>query len=334
VTAPGTQRFTYLQSGKETVAGTAVAATRPWYPDGSGFIDIDPMLMKHGGNRGTRTALAYVTSQGVMVEIPFKSHADRPIAYDELIYLGSQLKGGVSGTGGAADKTWIHAPSQTGANAQESFTLEAGDDVQGWQFPYGQMTDWTLSASNTGMTDAQANWFAQQPVKASKTSLTANQAVMIPGYLWKMRFAAAQSGLSGATDNTVNLIDWNLNVVTGLVRRKNMTGSPYFDRTVEAADISGVLTLHVESTAAAVSEFYDKFYGEIVDFAQLKAVGPTLGGSNYSSQIQMALIYTMVKPISAADQGVNLYEITAELTADPTWNQSIAMTTVCSATAY
>jgi hypothetical protein len=67
-----------------------------------------------------------------------------------------------------------------------------------------------------------------------------------------------------------------------------------------------------------------------MDFMQLKAVGPALGGSNYSATIQMALLYTQVKPISAETNGVNIYEVTGELAYDSTSSQSIQGTVVCS----
>jgi hypothetical protein len=338
MTAPGTQRFTYLQIGKETVAGTTVATTRCLYPDGTGIINIDPQLAMHGGNRATRTSLAYATSQGLSVDLAFRSHPDRPCAYDELIYPFSQLKGGVTGVGAGADKTWTYAPSQTGANAQESFTFEFGDDVQGWKGGYGQMSDWTLAAAKGGLTSLQFNAFVQQATKATKTVVAANQGVQIPGKLWKWRFAAAQAGLAGASDKTTDApVDFTLAVQTGIIRRDYMTGQLYFDQTVEGQDLKADLTFHVESTAFTISEFYDKWNtggSPTTDFIQMKAVGPTLGSSNYSAQIQLAVIYTDVNVIASQDNGVNLYEIKASTVIDPTWAQSISGIIVASATAY
>jgi hypothetical protein len=47
----------------------------------------------------------------------------------------------------------------------------------------------------------------------------------------------------------------------------------------------------VESTALAVSEFYDKWLAQTLDFIRLKATGPTLGASNYSAQIDLPVLY-------------------------------------------
>lgn len=326
---PGTQLFTYLQLGKESSAGTAVAATRLFYPDGTGLWGLDRMRTRHdSANRGTRTNRTHVTQQGVVLNIPFRTAQDVGVSFDELIYPFSQLKGGVTGTGGAADKTWTFTPSQTGSNAQESYTIEFGDDTQEYEAEYCQASDWTLSAGADDLTQLEMNWFGRQSTKSTKTAVTANNGVKIPGYLWKIRFATAQSGLAGASDQTNFLVGWSLNVQTGLVRRKYQDGNAYFGQTVEAAPIIGTLDLVVESTSTAVSQFYDKAAADTNDFIQLKATGPTLGGSNYSAQIQMCVSYDDPEIIGAESDGVNLYNVKAHLMYDATWTNSIVGTIV------
>lgn len=329
MTAPGTQLLTYFQLGKETSAGTTVAATRQWYGQGSGETDVDHMLALHRGNRGTRTQLAYATSKGVAVKIAYKSDSDIGAAYDELPFIFGQLDGGNSAVGAGADKTWTIAPSQTGANAQESYTIEVGDDIQEFEFGYCQASDFTLSAAKDGMTELEINWFGRQPVKSTKTAVAANTAVRIPGYLWIPRWATAQSGLAGASDTLNFLQDWSVTHQTGLVPRFYQDGLAYFGQSVEALPQTATVTLHVESTAQAISQFYDKKAAQTVDFMQLKALGPTLGGSNYSVTLQYALLYTDVKQIASVEEGVNIWEITAETVIDPTWATNMSAVIVC-----
>jgi hypothetical protein len=333
--APGTQIFTYFQTGKESAAGTSVAATRQWYGQGTGEITIDDNLAEHRGNRGTRTQLAHVTSTGVAVDIAYQADNQIGVAYDELIYPMSQLKGGVTGVGGAADKTWTFAPSQTGANAQESFTIEVGDDIQEIEFEYSQMSDFTIAASQdpSSVTQFSANWFARQPTKSTKTALAANLGVRIPGQLWKIRFASAQSGLTGASDVLNFLQDFSITHQTGLVRRFYQDGLLYFGQSVESMEQTATVTLHVEHTAQAYTEFYDKKRAGTPDFLQLKALGPTLGGSNYSAQLQYGVIWTDVKPLTSESDGINLMEVTGKSFIDPTWATNFNAVIVCSATA-
>lgn len=326
---PGSQLFTYLQLGKESTAGTAVAATRMLYPDGTGLWNLDRMRTRHdGAHRGTRTNRTHVTQQGVTLGIPFRTASDVGVSFDELIYPFCQLKGGVTGSGGAADKTWTFTPSQTGSNAQESFTIEFGDDIQEYEAEYCQASDFTLSAGVDDLTQLEMNFFGRQSSKSTKTSVTANNGVKIPGYLWTIKFATTQSGLTGASVQSNFLVGWSLNVQTGLVPRKYQDGNAYFGQTVEAAPITGTLDLVVESTSTAVSQFYDKAAADTIDFVRLKATGPALGGTNYSAQIDLCVSYDDPEVIGAESDGVNLYNVKAHLMYDSTWTNSIVGTIV------
>jgi hypothetical protein len=181
------------------------------------------------------------------------------------------------------------------------------------------------------MTTLDVDWFGRQATATTVTAVAANTNVRIPGYLWKVRFATAQSGLSGASDNTNFLLDWNVTHQTGLVPRFYQDGLAYFGQSVEAAEQMATLTFHVESTALAITEFNDKYRAQTVSFIQLKATSPVvLGGSFYSAQLQYAVLYTGVKQIASEEDGVNIYEITAETVYDASWATNFAGSIVCS----
>jgi hypothetical protein len=326
--APGSQLFSLFQTGKETTKGTAVAATRQWYPDGTGIIEIDPMLAMRRGNRGTRTQLAAAATRGVAVNLSYRSNSDIGVAYDELVFALNFAGGGTAGTGASADKSWTWAAGGTATTNPQSYTIEVGDDVQFWEFEYSQARAFTLSAAVGEMTQLEMDFFARQPTKTTKTSLSANTAVRIPGNLWKPSFGTAQAELGTATPVTNFLLDWSAEITTGLTPRFYQDGNAYFGQSAESIPVSGIVTLHVESTSQAVSQFYDKWYAQTMDFLQLKATGPTLGSSTYSAALQFALIYTDVKPIASEQDGVNIYEITAETAIDSTWGQSMGGTVV------
>lgn len=327
---PGVRPFTYLQIGKESVAGTAVAATRAWYPDGSGMINIDRMRTMHEDRMpGTRANISAATQQGVLVEIPYRSATNTGVSFDELQVYGSQVIGGKTSSGAQADKTWgTYAPNQTSANSQETFTIEVGDDTQEYEVEYCNARAWRLSAARGGLTQGEIDWFGRQSSKSTKTSLTANNGVKIPGYLWKVRFATAQSGLAGASDVANFLRSFNLEYITGMEPQFYLDGLPYFGQTVESQNIGGTLRMVVDSNSQAVSQFYDKAAADTVDFIQLKATGPALGGSSYSCQIQMAVLYEDPQIISGEIDGVNTYEVVAHLAIDASWAQAFSMIVV------
>lgn len=312
---PGTQIFTYLNIGKETTRGTPVAPTRQMYAEGTGVLDVDPGLNFHEGeNSGVRTRTRRVTQTKEDVAIKPRIPS---VSYDDLVWPISQLKGGLTGVGAGADKTWTWQPSQTAANVPEAYSVDVGDDTQNYRLQYAMMRSWKLASALDDVTSFEADCFAQRAIKTAKASPAINSAPKIPGDLWTVKFAATQAGLTGASVSLNFLIDWELEVQTGLKWRHYMDGNLYGAQHVET-DIAGTLTMTVESTALAVSEFYDKWLAQTLDFVRLKAQGPVLGGTFYSCQIDLPVLFAKVEPIGSEDEGINLYKVVANLAYDPT----------------
>jgi hypothetical protein len=224
----------------------------------------------------------------------------------------SQIKGGATGVGGAADKTWTFTPSATAANNPESYSIDVGDDTQNWRLQYAMASSFKLSAGLGDVTALEAEGFAQRAVKGAKAAPATNTATKIPGDLWTIKFAASIAGLAGASISTNFLVAWELEVQTGLQWRHYMDGNLFGAQHVET-DIAWKLTMTVESLALAVSEFYDKAIAGTMSFIRLKATGPVLGGTNYSAQIDMPVLYDVPEILSGEDgsTGVNLYKVVA-----------------------
>ena len=313
---PGTQVFTYVNFGKETTRGTPVAPTRQFYSDGTGVLTIERGQNFHEAeNTGRRYRTRRVTQMTEDVDLAIATVAG--VAYDDLVIPFSQIAGGKSGVGGAADKTWTFTPSATAANNPEAWSIDVGDDIQNWRCQYSMARSFKLSAGLGDVTQLEMDMFAQRAVKTAKATPGVNAAVKIPSELWTIKFAASIAGLPGASISTNFLQSFELEVVTGLKRRHYLDGQLYFGQHVET-DIAATLTMTTESTALAVSEFYDKAAADTMDFIRLKATGPALGGTNYSAQIDMPVLYEEPEVISENDDGVNLYKVVAHLADDGT----------------
>lgn len=320
--APGTQIFTYFNVGKETVRGTPVAPTRMLFTEGTGVLKFDNGLNFHEGeNSGVRTRIRRVTQTKEDVAIAMKTLSG--VGYDDLVVPFSQLKGAQTGAGGAADKTWGFTPSMTGLNNPEAYSVDVGDDVQNWRCQYAMWRRFKISSGLGDVTQLEGDLFAQRALKTAKATPALNSAVKIPGELWTVKFAATAAGLAGAAVQTNFLIDWSLEIFTGLKWRHYMDGGLFGAQHVET-DIAAKLVMTVESTALAVSEFVDKSAAQTLDFVRLKATGPVLGGTFYSAQVDVPVFYEEPEPIGSEDEGVNLYKVTANLAYDPTSGASIA----------
>lgn len=320
---PGTQLFTYANFGSETVRGTPVAPTRQCYVDGTDVLGFDLGLRFHEAeNAGVRTRVRRVTQ--TKEDVALKLAWSEGVSFDDLVIPATQLKGGLSGAGAGADKTWTVAPSMTAANNPESYSIDVGDDVQNWRVQYGMMSRWKLSAALGDVTRLEADVFGQRAIKTAKASPALNSGIKIPGELWTIKYAATQAGLAGASISTNHLLSWELDVRTGLVWRHYMDGNFYGAQHVET-DIAATYSATIESTALAVSEVYDKAVAGTLDFLRLKATGPALGGSAYSCQIDVPILWKEPKPIASADSGINLWKISANMAYDPTSAASLQM---------
>lgn len=324
---PGIQDFTYLNHAKETVRGTPVAPTRKLLGDATGVLDVEPSLNFHEGeNRGRRSKVARVTQQGEDVSLKVRQDA----TFDDMVLFVTQLKGGLTGVGGAADKTWTANPSMTGANNQEAHTFDVGDDTQNFRVQYGMCSRFSQKAGLLGVTSIESEWFGQRAIKTAKaTPADPASSPKIVADHWTVKFAGTFAGLAGAAVQTNLLVDHKLSIETGLIWRRYQDGNLYGSQHVETS-FDGTLELTVESTATAISEFYDKWLSQTLDYVRLKNTSPVvLGGSFPSLQHDFGVYWSKVKPIDAEQDGINLYRITGRL-ADDLTNPLITTTLVCS----
>jgi len=313
---PGTQVFTYVNYGKETTRGTPVAPTRQLYAEGTGMMTpVYGQNFHETENTGRRYRTRRVTRTTQDVDIHIATPAG--VSFDDLVLPFSQIKGAATGTGAGADKTWTFTPSATAANNPEAYSFDIGDDIQNWRCQYTQFRSFRLIAGLGDVTQLEMDGYAQREVKTAKASPAINTSVKIPSDLWTIKFAANIAGLGAASVVTNFLIGFELEVITGLKWRHYLDGNLYGSQHVET-DIAWTLNMKVEATAQAVSQFYDKAVADTMDFLRLKATGPTLGGSNYSAQIDMPVLYEIPEIIAEEDEGVNIWNVVAHGADDGT----------------
>jgi hypothetical protein len=327
---PGVQHLTRVAFGKETVKGTPVAPTRRWYGPVAGNFDIgDDWRYHEEENRGVRTRPSRAPTQ--VKEFPqFKLQDTDGVGYDDLVVPFSMgIRGGQTGTGAGADKSWTFTAQNAGANNQEAFSADVGDDTQNWRLQYVQPTRWKLSTELSGLWRFESDLFAQRAIKTAAAVPAEVSPVKVGADLWTLKFAGTFAGLTGASVQTNFLRTMGVEWFTGLKPRFYHDGNLYFGQTVET-DLMGKLNLEVESTALAVSELVDKYRAGTLDFVRLKATGPTLGATNYSLQFDMPVYWEEPKVIASADDQVNIYTVVGKIAYDPTAAKSLEATLVCS----
>jgi hypothetical protein len=326
---PGIQDFTYLNYAHETTRGTPVAPTRKWLGDATGVLDVDPMVTFHETeNYGRRSSVRRVTSQGENVGLKIRAEP----TFDDLVLPLTQLKGAMTGAGGAADKTWAAAPGMAYGtfNLPEAYTFDVGDDVQNYRVQYVMFPRFTLSGGLGEVEKIAIEAFGQRTQKVAKASpADPASSPKLVGGLWQWKFAATFAGLPGASVVPNFVVDHKLTVETGLVWEHYQDGFMWGGQHVETS-IGGALELTVESSALAISEFYDKWLSGTIDYVRMRNQSAVvLGGSFPSLQNDLAVLYEDVKPIASQRDGINLYKIKARLMDDGV-NPPISPTLVCS----
>jgi hypothetical protein len=313
---PGTQVFTYCNYGKETTPGTAVAPTRQFYAEGTGVLEIIRGQNFHEAeNTGRRYRTRRVTQQTEDVNLSIRDAAG--VSWDDLIWPFSWLNGTATGTGAGADKSWAQTPSATASNSPKSYSVDVGDDIQNWRCQYVMGRSFKISAGLDDVTHLEIEAFAQRAIKVAKATPAVNISPKIPGQLWTVKFATSIAGLAGASVQANFLKSFELEIQTGLVSDHTLDGNLYFGQHVET-DIAGTLNMTAESTALAVSEWYDKATADTMSFIRLRAQGAVLGGSFYSAQIDLPVLYEEPEIIAEEQDGINLYSVVAHLADDGT----------------
>lgn len=324
---PGTQGFSRFYYGKETVRGTPVAPTRQLYGEGVGVLEPTWGLDFHTGENRGRQATVFRTTQTIEdVAIGFRTV--NGVSFDDMVLPTTQLKGGLTGTGVGADKTWAGTPSLTAARNPEAFSADVGDDTQNFRLQYLMLTSYELSMGRNDLTQLAFQAFAQRSVKTAAAAPAVNNSVRIPSALWTYKFAATFAGLGAAAVQSNLVKAAKLHVDTGLLWDHYQDGNFFGSQHVEVR-MGAWIELEVASTAFAISEFYDKWAAQTQDYIRMKATSPVvLGGSFYSLQYDAPILYEDVKPIAKHDNGINIYTVRAQVNDDGTnW---LSPTLVCS----
>lgn len=123
----GNTRFRKIQVGKQSVIGTAVAATRvlPY----RGLMVLNPNRTDPDVDVGSLDPV--MTPYPLAQEVSM-SGASGPLAFDDIpVRLSAAIKGGVSPTGptGVTAYTWTFQPASLTADSFDYYTVQTGDDT-------------------------------------------------------------------------------------------------------------------------------------------------------------------------------------------------------------
>lgn len=263
-----------LRGALESVKGTDLTPTRILYPTdvkvkrSVASIAINPLRNSY---RPTRAVYPGMDVTVLTVE--------GPALYDELAFwLSLAVKGGVTGTGASADKTWAFAPSNA-TDDLKSCTLQWG--VPGsatlWKLNYLMATSFKLSIKK----DREATYSidlvtpkAPVDIAAFTGSLTDLAHIPVLG----TTVATSVDTTTIGTTADPNIVDYELEIDNGLVVTNGLNNSAVGIEVSRPNPVNWTLKMtRLFQTNTERAALYAKTERKI----RALAAGPSLGGSNY-----------------------------------------------------
>jgi len=212
-----------VQIGKETTKGTAVPATAALL----GRVTIEPRPTKHDPVEDRGSLITPYRSIRVAEEIGLTFEGDA--TFEQILYfLSMGIKGAVTPSGTGDDKTWVFTPAKTAAGTFDSFTIEAGDDIQAVEVEYCMASRIRFSGGMAAPVTVSVDMFGRQITNTTFTGSIAPPAIeTILGQKSKL-YIDDETGTMGGTEKSASLISWTYDIETGLYVKRYGDGSILF----------------------------------------------------------------------------------------------------------
>ena len=227
----GIKALRKVQLGRESTAGTAVAATTIWRGPAEGLEDQRRVVLADED-------VAYVSGidrayqPQLLAAVTFP---ETPATFEQLPHI---LEAGIKTAtatqdGAGSDYIYTYAYPTTAAPTLKTYTIEGGDDQAARELEYGFVTDFAISGSGGGELTAltmSANWLGRQTTDTTFTGSlslpTVEEVLFGKGKL----YIDAVGGTIGTTQKSSTFLGFEYSYTTGWVPRFTGDGNLYFTR--------------------------------------------------------------------------------------------------------
>lgn len=319
--AVGSEFAKRVQAGVESTRGTAVPATFILLPDQNGFSAQERRLFHQPQDErvllerfvNTRRQLAGIE------EVSWSFQGDA--TYEQLPYFlnGVIEPATVTGTG---PYTYTYAPNYAASNAQKTYTIEYGDDLQAYEIEFAYLKTLTMSGGAHSPVKMSAQGGARQKSEVSFTgSLTAPTVETIMGNSCQLYYGTSWSNLTGGgTLATATLIDWSITMESGLMPSKRTDGTDYFTLLGEGKRqlFRYSFTLEFNTIANSTLDLSSDFQAGTQQWFEIR----TAGSSSRSLKIQMAVTIDDYQDFAGVQDGINVIRISGGSHYDTTGTAS------------
>lgn len=294
-----------IQLGRETTAGTPVAATTIWRGEGTFIKDdsgIELVAQRIGLAIPVLDALRPMLGASMSLAATPMSFEQGPHVMEAGIMTATATQDG-SGSG------YIYAYTfpTTSAPTIKTYTIETGDDQQAREMEYSFVTQFTMAGQAGQAVTIAADWQGRQ---ATNTSFTAGQSAPSVDYVYTSDgsfYLDDAGGTIGTTQVSTTLLSWQLQVTTGwTVKHTADSGERYFSYAYyDVNSFDAQFTATYEHNATAVAEYAD-MESLAPRLARIRISGPALttSGTTYTYKtlnLDLPMLYTEFSAIEDSD---------------------------------
>ena len=340
ITGNGQEFFTKIQYGKETTRGTAVAATKIRAAIAPRITsDTKPEFVQE------QFDIRMASRRVAIYERLYMNTLSTPNAGFQQLLLpfSTGLKGatGSETTPSQSDYLYTFTPGLTvaaGDNDPHAFTLQIGDDQQGWRVPYC-MTDRITLKGKVSQDGGSAPVSLEQGVfgrfieeQAFTGSLSLENVTDMNAKLAQLYVDTSWAGVGG-TELSDALDEFTIEILTGVHPVFRGASTNYFNKHREG--IIDYTASFVVDTATRDELMSSQQAGDL-QVVRFTITGPTIGsGTPHKLTLDMGGRWEDVIARDNSDRGDNLATIALRGTYDPTGAKGLICTVTTNAsTAY
>lgn len=223
----GIKTLRKLQLGKESSAGTAVAATTIWR--GVGTLEDQRKLEWPVEDIGYVSGLDRVYVPQLLAALAMDSV---PATFEQLPYLmEASVKAVATGTADGSAGTgykYVYALPTTAKNSINYYTIEGGDDQEAERMEYAFVESWKLSGTPGNALMMSANW------KGRQVALNAFTAALTPPSVEDILFSKGKlfidaiGGTIGTTQKSNTFLGLDMDFKSGWVPVFTADGNLYY----------------------------------------------------------------------------------------------------------
>lgn len=277
----GIRAFRKIQLGRETTAGTAVAATTIWR--GVGTIEDQRELTVveedigffSGGDRSYISKLYAALSMD-----------ETPATFEQLPYI---LEAGVKAvqtgaSGGGSAKEYIYTMPTSSPNTLAVYTLEGGDNQQAEKMEYSFVDQFKISGKPGEAVMMSADWFGRQATNASFTGALSLPTVEDILFQKGKLYIDDVSGTMGTTQVSNSFLGMDLTVKTGVTPVWTGDGNLYFSFTKAVRpEVTLEITFEHDSSSVAEKTNWRNLTSRLIR-VQFDGTALTTAGTNFANK--------------------------------------------------